>query len=69
MSNAVYAPAARPAPIPVREILPWLAFGGVLALFLIYFIGAEQGASALISGHFIHEYVHDGRHILAFPCH
>lgn len=69
MSNALYAPAARPAPIPVREILPWLAFAGLLALLAIYFVGAEQGATALISGHSIHEYVHDGRHLLAFPCH
>jgi Probable cobalt transporter subunit (CbtB) len=45
------------------------AFAGVLALLLVYFIGAEQGATALISGHYIHEFVHDGRHLLAFPCH
>jgi hypothetical protein len=69
MSNIVYAPAVRPAPIPVREILPWLAFGGLLALLAIYFVGAEQGATALFSGHYIHEAVHDGRHLLGFPCH
>lgn len=69
MSDAVYTPAARPAPIPVREILPWLAFGGVLGLLLIYFVGAEQGATALFPGHYIHEAVHDGRHLLGFPCH
>jgi hypothetical protein len=64
-----HAPAARPAPIPVREILPWLAFAGVLALLSIYFVGAEGGAAALISGQYVHELVHDGRHLLAFPCH
>jgi Probable cobalt transporter subunit (CbtB) len=40
-----------------------------VALLAIYFIGAEQGASSLISGHYLHEFVHDGRHIMAFPCH
>jgi len=69
MSNALFAPTTRLAPIPVRDILPWLGFGGLLALLALYFVGAEQGATALISGHFIHEYVHDGRHLLAFPCH
>jgi hypothetical protein len=69
MSDAVYSSAARTAPIPVARILPWLAFGGLLSLLLIYFVGAEQGASTLVSGHYIHELVHDGRHLLAFPCH
>ncbi len=69
MSNALSAPAARPTPIPVRDILPWLAFGGLLALLAIYFVGAEQGATALFPGHYIHEYVHDGRHLMGFPCH
>jgi len=69
MNDFIHAPATRPVPIPIREILPWAAFAGVLALLLIYFIGAAQGGTALISGHYIHEYVHDGRHLLAFPCH
>ncbi len=66
---AITLPAARPIPIPMREILPWLVFGGVLALLMIYFVGAEQGATSLVSGHYIHEYVHDGRHLVGFPCH
>ena len=69
MTSFIHAPATRPVPIPLREIFPWAAFAGVLALLLIYFIGAEQGATTLISGHYVHEYVHDGRHLLAFPCH
>jgi hypothetical protein len=69
MNGFIDVPATRSVPIPIREIFPWAAFAGVLALLLIYFIGAEQGATALISGHYVHEYVHDGRHLLAFPCH
>jgi len=49
--------------------LPWMIFGGVLALILIYFVGVEQGAASMIGGHNMHEFVHDGRHLLGFPCH
>ena len=64
-------PVALPAPkpIPVRDLLPWAVFAGLLLLLLIYFVGAEQGATSLISGHLVHEFVHDGRHLLSFPCH
>jgi hypothetical protein len=54
---------------PVSELLPWAIFGGLLMLLAIYFVGAEQGATSLISGHYVHEFVHDGRHLLGFPCH
>lgn len=69
MIDVVHAPSAEPVPIPVREIMPWLVFAGLLAFVAIYFVGAEQGATALIPGHWIHEYVHDGRHMLGYPCH
>ena len=55
--------------IPLRELLPWALFGGLLMLLLIYFVGAEQGATSLVHGRAIHEFVHDGRHLLGFPCH
>ncbi len=67
--SAARGAAAGPVAIPLRAILPWAVFAGLLALLAIYFIGAEQGATALISGHLIHEFVHDGRHLLGFPCH
>jgi cobalt transporter subunit CbtB len=57
------------AVIPVRELLPWAVFALVLGALLIYFVGAEEGATSLISGSGIHEFVHDGRHLLGFPCH
>jgi len=62
-------PAAVPVAIPVREILPWAIFGGLICLLALYFVGAEQGATALFPGMYIHEFVHDGRHLLGFPCH
>jgi hypothetical protein len=58
-----------PVPIPVREVLPWAVFIGLLLLIAIYFVGAEQGATSIFQGMVIHEFVHDGRHLLGFPCH
>jgi hypothetical protein len=55
--------------IPLGDILPWALFGTVIALILLYFVSTEQGATALFSGTYIHEFVHDGRHLLGFPCH
>jgi hypothetical protein len=62
------APAATPTAIPIRDVLPWLIFGALLLLAL-YFVGAEEGATSLIPGMYVHEFVHDGRHLLGFPCH
>lgn len=57
------------APLSLREIAPWALFVGVLMLVLLYFVGAEQGATSLVSGENVHEWLHDGRHLLGFPCH
>jgi cobalt transporter subunit CbtB len=62
-------PAPAPTPIPLRELLPYAVYAAVLALILLYFVGAEEGATSLVSGSFVHELVHDGRHLLGFPCH
>jgi Probable cobalt transporter subunit (CbtB) len=60
---------AVPVAIPIRQVVPWAVFFGVLMLALLYFVGAEQGAMAMFSGESVHEFVHDGRHLLGFPCH
>ncbi|GAA2634890.1 CbtB domain-containing protein [Streptomyces vastus] len=63
------APAAVPAKLPIGAIAPWAVFFGILMLVLLYFVGAEQGATSLLSGEGVHEWVHDARHLLGFPCH
>jgi Probable cobalt transporter subunit (CbtB) len=64
------APAATAVPpFTVGQVLPWLIFAGLLLLVAMYFVSAEEGATALISGTAIHEWTHDGRHLLGFPCH
>ena len=69
MSDAAAIRVARPVPIPVGALLPWAVFAGLMSLLALYFVGAEQGATSLISGTYVHELVHDGRHLLGFPCH
>ncbi len=64
--------AGSTAPAPVvtpRELLPYALFGGLVLMFIIYFVGAEEGALSLIGGSSVHEFVHDARHLLGFPCH
>jgi hypothetical protein len=56
-------------PFSFTQVLPWLIFAAVLVLVALYFVSAEQGATSLFSGTAVHEWVHDGRHLLGFPCH
>jgi hypothetical protein len=73
MAQSTAAPApttnAAVAPLPLKSIAPWAVFFGVLMLVLLYFVGAEQGATSVLSGEGVHEWVHDARHLLGFPCH
>ena len=69
MASMTFAPPKTATAIPAREILPWAVFAGLLCLLALYFVGAEQGATAIFPGMYIHEFVHDGRHLLGFPCH
>ncbi len=68
MSTTTLAPT-RPAAMPIGEALPWVIFAGLIFLLAIYFVGAEEGATSIVKGMYVHEFVHDGRHLLGFPCH
>lgn len=68
MTSAAFVPSAQPVAIPLRHVLPWAVFG-LFLLLALYFVGAEEGATSLIKGMVVHEFVHDGRHLLGFPCH
>jgi hypothetical protein len=57
------------AAIPLGELLPWVIFAGLICLLGVYFVGAEQGATSIFQGMYVHEFVHDARHLLGFPCH
>jgi hypothetical protein len=73
MSDVIASSPARPEvihppAISLREVAPWALFGLAL-LTLLFFVGVDQGATSVAPGNLIHEFVHDGRHLLGFPCH
>lgn len=48
----------------------WLTTTTVIALIAYYFVGYDQGAVSIFgSDTHIHEFFHDARHLLGFPCH
>lgn len=49
--------------------MPWAVLGALLMCLAYYFVGAEQGATSVVNGTGVHEFVHDARHLLGFPCH
>ena len=55
--------------VPMQDIAPWAILTALLAVLLVYFVGAEQGAWSVIAGTDVHEFVHHARHLLGFPCH
>ncbi len=60
---------AAPAAITVKDVMPWAVLAGLFMVVAYYFVGAEQGATSVFSGMGVHEFVHDARHLLGFPCH
>jgi hypothetical protein len=74
MSNAN---AVRPVPrVDLRATAATLAVPArlaaitMLALIAYYFVGYDQGAVSVFgSDTHIHEFLHDARHLLGFPCH
>jgi hypothetical protein len=68
-SAAAPAPAVEVPSIPLAEVAPWALFFGLLATLVLFFVSTDQGAVSLLSGTAIHEFVHDGRHLLGYPCH
>jgi Probable cobalt transporter subunit (CbtB) len=68
-SAAPATPVVEVPSIPLSEIAPWALFFGLLSVLVIFFISADQGAVSIPAGNAIHEWVHDGRHLLGYPCH
>jgi len=72
MSETVVERGATTSLVPLvspRELLPYALCAGILLMILVYFVGAEEGATSIVGGHSVHEFVHDARHLLGFPCH
>jgi len=59
-----------PLVVPASRAILWLVGTALFALAVYYFIGVDQGAVSVFGNDtHIHEFVHDGRHFLGFPCH
>ncbi|WP_435585954.1 CbtB domain-containing protein [Micromonospora aurantiaca (nom. illeg.)] len=67
MSNSVPARPTVHAPVSAR--MWWTALAVTAALLLLaYLVAFDQGAVSR-SGMYLHELMHDGRHLLGVPCH
>lgn len=74
-----YTTAVQPHPLApglsevntdAMSVALWLTGTMVLAVMAYYFLGYDQGAVSVFgSDTHIHEFVHDSRHFLGFPCH
>jgi hypothetical protein len=59
-----------PVVLPVSKSIVWLVGTALVALAIYYFIGVDQGAVSVFGNDtHVHEFVHDARHFLGFPCH
>jgi hypothetical protein len=54
-------------PLSAPELAPWLSLM-VPLLMVLYAVTLDQGALTQ-SGQYLHELLHDGRHLLGVPCH
>ena len=63
-------PTTTPVVISISKSYIWLISAMVLALGVYYFIGVDEGATSVFGNSMVvHEFVHDARHFLGFPCH
>jgi hypothetical protein len=72
--HSTYSPpthgASEPITIPLSSSAGWMIGAVLLAVALYYFIGIDEGAASIFGKSMvIHEFVHDARHFLGFPCH
>jgi hypothetical protein len=59
-----------PAVLPATRVAILLGVTLFLALAVYYFIGVDEGMTSVFGKTLmIHEWVHDSRHFLGFPCH
>ncbi|MBD0863802.1 CbtB-domain containing protein [Gordonia sp. zg691] len=71
-SEAV-TPSPRALAVPnlsVASAALWLSLTVLLAGLAYYFLGYDQGVVSVFGEDtHVHEFVHDARHFLGFPCH
>ena len=73
-SIPVPAPGARvgvwPEALSKGRVLVLLGMTVLLALLAYYFVGVDEGMVSVFGKTMVvHEWMHDARHFLGFPCH
>jgi hypothetical protein len=70
-SPEAYRAKAPAIDISAASAAVWLSATAFLALLVLYFVGLDQGATSVFGADntTIHEFIHDARHLLGFPCH
>ncbi len=69
-TNPSSTATATPVVVPVSTAALWLVGALFLALAMYFLVGVDQGAVSVFGQNSnIHEFVHDARHLLGFPCH
>jgi hypothetical protein len=62
--------AAPAVDISALKAAVWLTLTAFLALVVLYFVGMDQGATSVFGNNtYVHEFMHDARHLLGYPCH
>ncbi|MFT4010571.1 MAG: CbtB-domain containing protein [Nocardioidaceae bacterium] len=72
MSNVSAVPLPVATPLVTAQTKTFLLLGitALIALAVYYFIGIDEGMMSVFGkSMFVHEFFHDGRHFLGFPCH
>jgi putative cobalt transporter subunit CbtB len=63
-------PRVSPEALSRQRVLLILGITVLLALAVYYLVGVDEGMTSLFGKTMvIHEWVHDSRHFLGFPCH
>jgi hypothetical protein len=66
-ASQAIAPAVH---VSVAKVARWLSLTAFHALVVLYVVGMDQGATSVFGGNtYVHEFMHDARHLLGFPCH
>jgi cobalt transporter subunit CbtB len=69
-SPEAHKSVAVPLDFSATKAAVWLTLTAFLALLVVYFVGMDQGATSVFGNNtYVHEFVHDARHLLGFPCH
>jgi hypothetical protein len=62
--------AVSPEALSKTRVALILGITAFVALAIYYFVGVDEGMTSLFGKTMvIHEWVHDSRHFLGFPCH